>query len=348
MKNFLKNYLSTILFIFIAYIFFYYNGFYNNFLIKDFSFSFNTNFIINSFSLYIYIFILYIIFLIPFYIYYSDKSKARIIINYIVKKIKNSSYIINKEEKISLLAWIVKLFFAPLMVFWLLSQIFTIINNIYLSYNDIYILKENFYLFFNKHLFWNLMWIILFVDLLFFTIWYLIEIPFLKNKIRSVEPTFFWWFIVLICYPPFNSHTSDIIWWYSSDFPKFTNEYIHIILNSLIIISMSIYSRASISLWFKASNLTNRWIVKKWPYKYIRHPAYISKNIAWWIGWMPLLFWNLIKWQYKEFFIVIISLSIRSYIYYLRAITEENHLSLDIDYINYKKEVKYKFIPKIF
>jgi protein-S-isoprenylcysteine O-methyltransferase Ste14 len=37
-----------------------------------------------------------------------------------------------------------------------------------------------------------------------------------------------------------------------------------------------------------------------------------------------------------------------SFIYYLRAITEEKHLSLDPNYIKYKQEVKYKFIPKIF
>ena len=111
---------------------------------------------------------------------------------------------------------------------------------------------------------------------------------------------------------------------------------------------MWIYSRASVSLWLKASNLTNRWIISKWPYKYIRHPAYICKNTAWWIGWMPLLIWNLASWQYKHFFIVFFSLLTWSTIYYFRAITEEKHLSHDKDYIKYKKKVKYKFIPKIF
>jgi hypothetical protein len=32
----------------------------------------------------------------------------------------------------------------------------------------------------------------------------------------------------------------------------------------------------------------------------------------------------------------------------MRAITEEKHLSLDADYIAYKKEVPYRFVPKIY
>jgi protein-S-isoprenylcysteine O-methyltransferase Ste14 len=36
-----------------------------------------------------------------------------------------------------------------------------------------------------------------------------------------------------------------------------------------------------------------------------------------------------------------------AFIYYLRAMTEEAHLSADPDYVAYKKEVKYKFIPGI-
>lgn len=347
MKNFLKNYLSTILFLLTAYLFFSNNSFYQNFLIKDFSFNF-TNFNINTLTIYKGIIIAYMVFLIPFYTIYKDKSKARLVINYFVQKIINYKYKLKNEEKVSILAWCVKLFFAPLMIVWFTWQVFTMLNNMHLAFNDLPILSYSFLLYFNKHFFWLGMSIILFIDLIFFTIWYLIEIPSLKNKIKSVESTFLWWFVVLMCYPPFNTHTTSIIWWYSTEFPKFGNEYVHITLNMMILIFMWIYSWASLSLWLKASNLTNRWIVKKWPYKYIRHPAYISKNLSWWIGWLPLLIWNIYTWQFKDFFIVFFSLSVWTYIYYLRAITEERHLSKDDDYVKYKKEVKYKFIPRIF
>jgi len=349
MKNFLKNYLSTILFIIIAYIFFSNITFYQNFLIKDIHIlSFGINLKFNSKIIYDIIIILYIILLIPFYLKYKEKSKARIIIKYFYKKFKDKNYKIKKKEKISILAWLVKLFFAPLMIIWLTIHISNTLNSIYASYNDIALLKTNFYTFFNTHLFWLILSLILFFDVLFFTLWYLIEVPKLKNTIKSVDITFFWWFVVLICYPPFNTYSTQLIWWYSNEFPKFTNEYIHIILNSIILILMWIYSWASISLWLKASNLTNRWIISKWPYKYIRHPAYISKNLAWWIWWLPLLIWNITSWQYKSFIIVLFSISVWSLIYYYRAITEEKHLSKDKDYLKYKEKVKYKFIPKIY
>jgi protein-S-isoprenylcysteine O-methyltransferase Ste14 len=347
MKDFLKNYISTTSFILLAYFFYSQINFYQNFLIKNFSFRF-VDLHFSSLIIYKIIILLYIIFLIPFYIFFTNKSKARIIINYILIKIKNIKYKISKKEQVSILAWIVKLFFAPLMIIWLTDHIVTTVNNIYLSYRDISLLTTNFYIFFNKHFFFLFLTLILFFDVLFFTLWYLIESPKLKNNIKSVDATFLWWFVVLICYPPFNTYTTNIIWWYSAEFPHFNNMYIHIILNMSILILMWIYTRASISLWLKASNLTNRWIVKKWPYKYIRHPAYIAKNLSWWIWWLPLLIWNIYTSQYKHFFIVLFSLIAWSSIYYLRAITEEKHLSKDDDYKAYKKIVKYKFIPKIF
>ena len=256
------------------------------------------------------------------------------------------------------------------MIFWLSGHIFNLINNLYLSYNDISLIKVNFLDFFNRHLFWLCFTTILFFDVFFFTLWYLIEIPFLKNKIKSVEPTFLWWFVALICYPPFNSYITDlwwvnnilsyiipwsntnylnnIIWWYSTEFPKFNTPVVHITFNSLIIILMWIYSWASISLWFKASNLTNRWIVTKGPYNFVRHPAYITKNLSWWIWAFPFIFLAFQKGNYLLVWLAIFSLISWVFIYFMRARTEERHLSKDKDYIEYKKKVKYRFIPGIY
>jgi len=43
----------------------------------------------------------------------------------------------------------------------------------------------------------------------------------------------------------------------------------------------------------------------------------------------------------------ILDLIFASSIYYVRAITEEPHLSLDPDYVKYCKHVKYRFIPGV-
>jgi len=170
MKNFLKNYLSTILFILLAYFFFINNQFYYDFLVKSFSITYSF-FVIDSLLIFKTIIFLYIILLVPFYIVYKEKSKARIIIKCIIKFFSRKNYSINNEEKISILAWIVKLFFAPLMIIFVSWQIFTVINNLHYSYKDLRMLNNSFYLFFQTDFFWLILWLILLVDLTFFTIW---------------------------------------------------------------------------------------------------------------------------------------------------------------------------------
>jgi len=167
------------------------------------------------------------------------------------------------------------------------------VNNIYNLWLGKELITSNFISFYKNYFFWTAFSFILFSDVFFFTFGYLIEIPALKNTIRSVEPTFLGWFVALICYPPFNSNLTGIIGWYSSDFPQFQNNFAQIFFPTLILIFMGIYSWASVALGWKASNLTNRGIVSHGPYKYIRHPAYICKNIAWWIGGIPIIYTTL-------------------------------------------------------
>lgn len=348
MDNKIKNYLSTMAFILLWYVFYSHIWYYQDFFRWEISLVFFANFSIKSIDIFKYVILAYSLFLIPFYIYHQEKWKALIVIEYMIKKFKNFSYKINHKEKVSLLAWWVKLFYAPLMIFWLSGHITTLLNNIYYTYWNRALFSHNFYDFFNQNLFWTAFSFILFFDVFFFTCWYLIESPFLKNTIKSVEPTFLWWFVTLACYPPFNGMIGNIIPWYSSDFPEFPNHSFHIFFNSLLLICMTIYSSASFALWWKASNLTNRGIVKTWVYRFVRHPAYIAKNTAWWIGILPVLIDSFQLWEYKTFFIAIFSMSFWSFLYFMRAITEEKHLSLDADYIAYKKEVPYRFVPKIY
>ncbi len=348
MLNFLKNYLGTMFFIWFGYVFYTSNSYYLDFFSGTLS-SEIINFQTNIPSIFIIIIIMYAVLLMPFYIMYKKKSKGRILINYLLRAATWDIWY-SKEEQTAFLAWIVKIFFAPLMIMWLSEHIFTMTNNIYFTLQNTALISTDFLLFFNQNFFWMAFSLILFTDVFFFTMGYLFEAPFLKNTIRSVEPTILGWGVALICYPPFNSQLSNLIGWYSSDFPTFENIYIHIIMNVCILVLMWIYSWASLSLWFKASNLTNRWIVSKWPYKYVRHPAYICKNTAWIIGALPMMIialsntgTNILYW------VLWWSLWVFGWatIYYMRAMTEEIHLSADPDYVAYKKQVQWKFIPKV-
>ena len=108
-------------------------------------------------------------------------------------------------------------------------------------------------------------------------------------------------------------------------------------LRVAIIALIAIFVWATIALGTKCSNLTNRGIVGRGPYKYVRHPAYASKNAAWWLTVLPVLSFG-----------AFVSMAAWSFLYYLRAATEERHLSRDADYVEYRKKVKHMFVPGIF
>ena len=79
----------------------------------------------------------------------------------------------------------------------------------------------------------------------------------------------------------------------------------------------------------------NRGIVKRGPYSLIRHPAYISKNLIWILSFV------------FHGASVLGSVIVLCTLYYFRAVTEERHLSKDLEYREYMKEVKYRFIPGV-
>ncbi len=184
------------------------------------------------------------------------------------------------------LALLLKFFFAPLMINWCLNHVADMAGAVVQLIDGAQEGQAGRALF-DASLFWALFQCILFVDTLLFTLGYIVEVPALRNRIRSVDPTFFGWFVCLACYPPFNDFTGRFLQWQSSDFPYFENSYVHVAANVTVLVAMAIYSWASIALGFKASNLTNRGIVSRGPYSVVRHPAYAAKNFAWWIGAMP-------------------------------------------------------------
>jgi protein-S-isoprenylcysteine O-methyltransferase Ste14 len=252
------------------------------------------------------------------------------------------------DERLGLLSVLLKAFFAPLMVVWLFDHTALMLEHggeLAAQWGNP---EEDRLSLFNSHGFWFAFKVILFLDVFFFTLGYLIELPLLKNEIRSVDPTLLGWGVALACYPPFNGMTSVIFGGgYSADFPQFGHPAVHLAANVLLLGLMAIYTSASVALNFKASNLTHRGIIARGPYRYIRHPAYVCKNLAWWIGLMPALlaatgtslyatamtFGSMFGW---------------SVIYYMRALTEEDHLrSVDGEYDAYCQKVKYRFIPGV-
>ena len=241
---------------------------------------------------------------------------------------------ISREERTNLLFMVVKFFFLPLMLNFLVANIGSVRHSIDIIHSQgLQLSLANF----NALLYPFLFSALIFIDTAYFTFGYAVESSALNNKVVSVDPTFLGWATALICYPPFNAYGVQILNWHADDYRAFGHTGYTTILYFVILVLMFIYTAASVALGAKASNLTNRGIVSRWPYSFVRHPAYISKNLAWWLTLLPIFSLT-----------VALSMTAWTFIYFLRAITEERHLMMvDNGYKEYAKNVQWRFIPKV-
>ena len=257
-------------------------------------------------------------------------SKLLYLVNSLAKKKFD-----DKAKNIAL-AFGVKLFFIPLMIPWTVEFAFVIKGMLF----DTTKTYSSFVVYFNKYLFLLISYLIGFVALLYYSFGYLIESSYLNNKIKSVEPTIFGWAVTLICYPLFITFVLIAIPFYTNDMAFFKNQEITFIVRIFLLLVMTFKIWSIAALGAKCSNLTNRGIVTKGPYKWVRHPHYLAKLIVWWVTLIPAFalydFW------------IIGTMVFWTVIYILRAVTEENHLLADEDYVAYCSQVKWRFIPYIF
>jgi protein-S-isoprenylcysteine O-methyltransferase Ste14 len=239
------------------------------------------------------------------------------------------------DEAVAFRAIAVKAIFWPLMVVWLQLQAheLTTSTEAFLSFGRFF-----------PYGYCAIYHGLFFVDVLLFAVGYGLEHPWLQNEIRSVEPTLLGWLAALLCYPPLVWLTSNALGWFSFELPQFRSPMIQIAAAVAMLLGVGVYAWASLALGLRASNLTNRGIVTTGPYRWMRHPAYVAKNLSWWIGATPLLLtfawtdpWRPIP--------AILGTAAWSGIYVLRALTEERHLGSDPDYQAYRSRVRWRFIP---
>lgn len=252
-----------------------------------------------------------------------------------------------REDRVAVLATLLKMFFAPLMVLQLM------VFCVGAWFNGWAILGStgsdaDFRTLFDRYGFWLTMQVILFVDVLIFTFGYLVESPRLGNQIRSVDPTLFGWLVVLLCYPPFNIFTGWMFGPAISEFPQFIDTTTHIMMNVLLLMLMAVYASASVAMGWKASNLTYRGMVTRGPYAVVRHPAYTCKVLAWWIGALPAIAAALELSAWAGL-MVVASVLATTMLYTLRALTEEDHLrKVTGEYAAYAARVRWRFVPGIY
>lgn len=174
-------------------------------------------------------------------------------------------------------------------------------------------------------------------DVVLAVVTYALTLRVFDSHIRSVEPTVWGWVVCLVCYPPFVDGTlraylnydRDQLYWGQVFAPW---PVLHVLWGSVILVLVAIYALSTASFGLRFSNLTNRGIIRSGPYRWVKHPAYLSKNLSWWLISVPFVAgagWMVAIQSCLLLFCV-------NAIYYARAKTEERHLRADPAYREYE------------
>jgi len=224
-----------------------------------------------------------------------------------------------------LAGWMVKAFFLPLMTVYLSANAAQLNASLSAALNAPFSLAT-----------FRFMYDLSFaMDLMFGTVGYLCTLRILDSHVRSAEPTTLGWLVALICYQPFWSLISSQYIRYEGsmfwDNWLISMPVLRIVWGSVIVALLLCYACATMSFGLRFSNLTNRGIITSGPYRLTKHPAYIAKNLSYWMVSVPFI--EPLGWQVALMHCA--ALVAVNLVYFVRAKTEEKHLMNDPDYRAY-------------
>jgi protein-S-isoprenylcysteine O-methyltransferase Ste14 len=222
-----------------------------------------------------------------------------------------------------LLGWTVKGFFLPLMTVYLVNEIAATHH----AYGTGGVQALTSYEF--------LYHVVFAIDVLFCVVGYTCTTRLFDSHIRSVEPTLLGWIAALICYQPFYSVIGRFYLQYQGD--SYWDSWLQgsPLLRSgwgaAIILLLTIYTLSTVAFGLRFSNLTHRGIITGGPYRFTKHPAYLSKNLSWWLISVPFVSSQGPAVAFRHCCLLLLL----NLVYYIRARTEERHLSWDPAYVAY-------------
>lgn len=225
--------------------------------------------------------------------------------------------------------WAIKAFFLPLMFVYVTNDLVGLWTAPFLpSPLDF------------EHIFPRLLDLLYLIDVLLAVIAYALTLRVVDSHIRSVEPMLGGWLVCLICYPPFNGVTGHFLQ-YDQDGLFWGKVFapwpaLYVLWGSVILFLVAVYAWSTAAFGLRFSNLTNRGIITNGPYRWTRHPAYICKNLSWWMISVPFIAgagWP----QAVQSCLLLGGVNL---IYFVRARTEERHLGADPAYVAYSEFIR--------
>lgn len=222
-----------------------------------------------------------------------------------------------------LLGWLVKGFFLPLMFGYACNDLGRFLATDFSRIDSFAAFYDFAYYF------------LFFIDVGLVSMGYLFSLRLTDNHIRSTEPTVAGWLVALVCYEPFWSLVGRQYLAYDSGRPWgawfWHSPVLYVTWGSLILALVLIYVWATAAFGARFSNLTHRGIITSGPYRWSKHPAYLAKNLSWWMISVPFL----VSHSPADSLRACLLLLGLNAIYYARAKTEERHLGRDPVYRQY-------------
>jgi protein-S-isoprenylcysteine O-methyltransferase Ste14 len=170
---------------------------------------------------------------------------------------------------------------------------------------------------------------------------YLFHARLFRTEVRKVDATWFGWTVTLCCYAPFV--TPVFHRWFDYRVacdPGWRKPWIALTghlpwlagaAGALIILSELLHYWGECQFGIRSSNLTHRGIITDGPYRWCKHPVYVTKCVGWALIWLPFLAGG----APQESLRLTLLFSAVCGIYLLRGVAEERLLSADPDYVAY-------------
>ncbi|RZK01080.1 MAG: DUF1295 domain-containing protein [Novosphingobium sp.] len=221
------------------------------------------------------------------------------------------------EVKRHLLAWTVKGFFCAFMISILPGGFRAIVELDFASIPADPV-----------QLSWRLIDLLFLIDVQIGTVGYLMTLKPFDAQIRSANPYLAGWVAALMCYPPFilmgeggplsyHEHSADWGIWLQGHTALLW------VWGAVLVFLTAIYAWATVAFGLRFSNLTYRGVLTNGPYRFTRHPAYLSKNLFWWLSTLPFFATTGALTDVVRNTTI---MALVSAVYFWRAKTEEKHL----------------------
>ena len=222
-----------------------------------------------------------------------------------------------------LLGWLVKAYFLPLMFVAMCAGIDNVTSWKFSRLGDF---KALFDIIFSG---------LYFIDVGLVSMGYLLSLRITDTHFRSAEPSAIGWLVALVCYQPFWSLFGGVYLNYGTgyrwDLWLWGSPFLYTVWGSVILMLTGLYVWASVIFGARFSNLSHRGIITNGPYRWTKHPAYLAKNLSWWMISVPFVTQGTVS-VILNHCLLLVALN---FIYVMRAKTEERHLSRDPVYVQY-------------